>query len=199
MKNDFIVSSHSFTTPQIIETTKQINPTNYDASSTFFEPSTYSEVISQKESLLFDVAKWFLYKESMSNKKLQKICYYAYAWFTVFFNDMEASSPLKTLCPQGFQAWVHGPVSPELYNTYRVYGWNNIPSPEICPVFSEDLTDLLEQVWNTYGHFSADELERLTHNETPWKAARNGKSADEASTSIIDARLVFQYYSKMMG
>ena len=30
---------------------------------------------------VFEIANWFLLKESMSHKKLQKLCYYAQAWF----------------------------------------------------------------------------------------------------------------------
>lgn len=30
---------------------------------------------------VFDVAEWFLSKESMTNKKLQKLCCYAQAWY----------------------------------------------------------------------------------------------------------------------
>ncbi|MBS1456852.1 MAG: DUF4065 domain-containing protein, partial [Clostridium sp.] len=48
---------------------------------------------------------------SMSNKKLQKICYYIYSWYLTLYNHKIA--PLK------FEAWVHGPVSRELYNQYK--------------------------------------------------------------------------------
>lgn len=30
---------------------------------------------------VFDVAEWFLSKESMTNKNLQKLCYCAQAWY----------------------------------------------------------------------------------------------------------------------
>lgn len=201
MKNDISISSLSVgaTASHGTQATVSSGLSGYDDSSSGFgSTSLYLETASEKPSLIFDVAKWFLHKESMSNKKLQKICYYVYAWFLVFFNDMEANAPLDTLCPTGFQAWVHGPVCPELYATYRVFGWNNIPAVERCPKFSEDVTDLFEQVWSTYGSFSADELERLTHSEMPWKKAREGLQVDEPSTSTIDDKLIFQYYSEMM-
>ena len=53
------------------------------------------------------VAQYFLSKESMSHKKLQKLCYYAQAWYLANYG--------KPLMPNRFEAWVHGPVSPDLY------------------------------------------------------------------------------------
>lgn len=200
MKNDIAVSSQTVNKPIVDGTQGSVSLSNYaESSSAFARPTFYSETMAQKSSQILSVAEWFLHKESMSNKKLQKICYYAYAWFLVFFNDIESiSAPLNTLC-SGFEAWVHGPVCPELYSVYRSFGWNNIPAVETCPTFSNDVTDLFEQVWSTYGHFSADQLERLTHSELPWQEARKGLRADEPSINRIDDRLIIQYYSKMMN
>lgn len=33
------------------------------------------------------IAKWFLSKESMSPKKIQKLVYYAYSWYLTLMND----------------------------------------------------------------------------------------------------------------
>lgn len=201
MKNDSLTSSGYFLSPTINETNNDIRLTNYNETSSDIRKITpYFESMNTAQSQIAAVAKWFLHKESMSNKKLQKVCYYAYAWFLVFFNDIESfSGNLNSLSRSGFQAWVHGPVSPELYALYREYGWNNIPIVEDPPVFSEDVIDLFEQVWNTYGKFSADQLERLTHKELPWQDARKGLSPDEPSTRKIDDLVIFNYYSKMMA
>lgn len=154
---------------------------------------------SSQDSIIIDVAKWFLNKESMSHKKLQKLCYYAYAWFLVFFNDIDSHpSSLNTLCQASFEAWVHGPVCPTLYHHYKGYGWNDIPKEEMKPAFPSDVRDLLEQIWNTYGDFTADQLEQLTHAEEPWQEARNGIAFDEPSNNVIDDNHMFLYYSKMM-
>ena len=39
------------------------------------------------EHSIFDVAEWFLQKESCSHKKLQKLCYYAVAWSYALFDE----------------------------------------------------------------------------------------------------------------
>ena len=57
---------------------------------------------------IFDIANWFLKKESMDQKKVQKLCYYAQAWSLALFN--------KPIIDCKFEAWAHGPVCSELWN-----------------------------------------------------------------------------------
>ena len=129
------------------------------------------------DSTLERVAQWFLSMSSMSNKKLQKLCYYAYCWYIVFYNDVELITKenvgdIRVLCSEPFQAWIHGPVSPQLYQRYKRYGWHEIPKVAIKPVVENELESLFQQVWEAYGPFTADELEAISHNEMPWKNAR---------------------------
>ena len=152
--------------------------------------------------VIFKVAQWFLNKMSMSDKKLQKLCYYAYAWYIVFFNDAEViknEEDIKTLCDDYFEAWVHGPVCRRLYNKYRQYGWENIPTEAKKPIFDDNTTDLLNQVWNIYGSLTADQLEHLTHQEDPWKMAIEGVPFGEACTNRITSLSIFNYYSKLQN
>ena len=66
-----------------------------------------------------DVADWFLLKGNMSNKKIQKLCYYAQAWsLTLLDQDIASHSE--------FEAWVHGPVNRTLYQVYDGYGWHEL-------------------------------------------------------------------------
>ncbi|QZE12190.1 Panacea domain-containing protein [Mycoplasma sp. Ms02] len=113
-----------------------------------------------------DIALWFLSKESMTQKKLQKLCYYAHAWSLTLL-DYSIIKDTK------FQAWVHGPVSPELYRDYISYGWRDIPkNKKQVKNFDEKVLDVLESVWITYGDRSGNELSALTHSHFPWIAAR---------------------------
>lgn len=144
---------------------------------------------------IFDVANWFLSQATMSPKKLQKLCYYAEAW-------------TQTLLEKGlvnntqFQAWRHGPVSHELYQKYKEYGWNNIPMlTEYENIFADDepVLNVLHSVWQTYGDKSANELEALTHQDDPWILARNRADADhrDASQEIILPDDMKAFYGKL--
>ena len=156
----------------------------------------------QIDSTLERLAQWFLSMSSMSNKKLQKLCYYAYCWYIVFFNDIELISKenegnIHVLCSEPFQAWIHGPVSPQLYQRYKKYGWHEIPKVDFKPVVEDELESLFLQVWEAYGSFTADELEAISHNEFPWKNARQGISSGEACSNVISNYDILQYYSQL--
>ena len=85
-----------------------------------------------------DVASWFLSQDSMTHKKLQKLCYYAQAWYCALYDG----SPLFE---DEIQAWVHGPVVPSLYPVYADYKWIPIPKAEFDAGILEDkVLDVLE-------------------------------------------------------
>ena len=135
---------------------------------------------------VFDVADWFLSKEKMTHKKLQKLCYYAQAWSYAI--QPEPISDAK------FEAWVHGPVCYELYQKYKEYGFSFIPQCEKPDVFSDDEEAFLGDVWDTYGEYSATSLEVHTHNEPPWQIARIGYAPDEQSRVEILPENMKNYY-----
>ncbi len=135
-----------------------------------------------------DIAKWFLSKEAMTHKKLQKLCYYAQVWHLALLEG-------KKLFDDDIEAWVHGPVIPELYREYSHYGWTKIPQKE----FNEELLapedlDVLYSVYETYKELSGDELEILTHNEAPWQNARGNLAPYEPCKNNISLEDMRSYY-----
>lgn len=137
------------------------------------------------------VADWFLRKESMTHKKLQKLCYYAQAWYCALYDG----SPLF---PDVIQAWVHGPVIASLYPLYADYRWDSIPQKEPLAFddMDEDVETILNAVYNTYGDLTGDQLESLTHDEDPWKLARGSLKPWETSTEPISREIMRDYYGK---
>jgi len=140
-----------------------------------------------KSYSVFDISDWFLSKESMTPKKLQKLTYYAEAWGWALFDR-------SVINDDNFEAWVHGPVSPKLYDQYRSYGWNQISKKTSKTAISEEIENLLESVWVTYGDKSANELEALTHTEIPWKNARVGYQENENSNVQIKSQDMREFY-----
>lgn len=147
--------------------------------------------------MIFLIANWFLSKESMSNKKLQKMCYYAYCWCIVILNDMEDSVD-DIVCKDGFEAWIHGPVCRTLYSKYKCYGWDDIPKYNGQLNLPLQVIEVLEEVWDVYGGFSATELERLSHSEEPWIEARKYVNDNEASSKKININTIYNFYSKQL-
>ncbi len=137
-----------------------------------------------------DVARTFLTFGSMPHKKLQKLCYYAYAWFYTFYGEKLFAGP--------FEAWIHGPVHNDLYQSYKGYGWASIPKGEQVPDVIAPKYEFIQMIYNTYGEFSGDQLEALTHSEDPWIMARSGLPEYEASRNHIDDELMRSYFRKVL-
>lgn len=137
-----------------------------------------------------DVADEFLSIESMTQKKVQKLCYYAQGWY--------AAITLKKLYNDQLQAWIHGPVSPKLYERFKVYGYNKIPKKE-SRTTNEELKGIVKQIYRIYGKLDGDQLEELTHQELPWINARKGLEAHESSTNeICFDDLIYCFQSKLL-
>ena len=161
-------------------------------------PNRQRNVSEQKGGIenvekITEVAKYFLSKDAMTHKKLQKLCYYAQAWHLANYDT--------PLVPSRFEAWVHGPVSPDLYFVYRDWGWLPIPQTDVgeAHLLSPQSKTLLDLVYATYGHFSGDQLENITHQEAPWQEARSGCEKTEYCRNIISEEKMRNFYGSRIG
>lgn len=146
-----------------------------------------------------NIANWFLNKiPNMTNKKLQKLVYYAYSWYLVLNNESVDKLDLR-LFENKFEAWVHGAVYPELYTEYKVYGSVVITKYEgKLADFSEDELDILNQVLEVYGGYTGNELESICHQESLWKIARGNLQPFEPSNEPIQDVEIFKCYSERL-
>ena len=138
---------------------------------------------------VFDVAEWFLHRETFTHKQLQKLCYYAQAWHCALLNEK--------LFSEEIQAWIHGPVCPVLYARYASYGWNPIKKMYgESPKFSPKTLSVLKAVYNTYSKFTGEQLESLTHSELPWREARGNLKPYEPCENVIPCESMRKYYGQ---
>ena len=137
---------------------------------------------------VFDVAEWFLNKEPMSHKKVQKLCYYAQAWHYALKDE--------ALINCEFEAWVHGPVSRSLYNKYSGSGFSNLTPKKTYDAlpFHPEAREHLESVWETYGGHTGNALEALSHSEPPWQNARRGCENEARCSNPINHDDMKTYY-----
>lgn len=138
----------------------------------------------------FDIAEYFIglahdTGSFVSNLKLQKLVYYAQAWHLALYE-----SPLFA---EDFQAWIHGPVIPSLYQKYKPFGWQPI-SAEVNPDLPKATVQFLNDVADEYFACDAYELEQMTHAEFPWMQARRGLPPDAPSEAVIQKRWMQEYY-----
>ena len=159
----------------------------------------YEEVLTMRTELtVFDVANFFRSKEKMTHKKLQKLVYYAYAWYIALNNDSKDNIQ-NVLCKNTvFEAWVHGPVCHVLYDEYsNNYGMVDKYNEKLNPLITGELKKFLEKIYKTFGKFTGDDLEAMSHRETPWQNARNTLSPSEPSNEPISEADMFVYYNNL--
>lgn len=139
----------------------------------------------------FDVADYLLFKideeagDTISNLKLQKLVYYAQG-FSLALNH-------EPLFDENLTAWQHGPVCIPLYNKYKEYGAGAIAVPAELELdkFSKEDQELLDEVYEVYGQFSAWKLRNMTREEAPWKETPiNGVINHDVMERFFKGRLI---------
>ncbi len=150
-----------------------------------------SNQLSYKEVMTYVLAYASESGEFLTNLKLQKLLYYTQAWYLANFS--------KTLFSEDFEAWVHGPVIPELYQLLKERGaaaiQHEFKLEEIKKSFSKEVSEYLDEVLSVYLPFGAYQLELMTHREDPWIEARKGCEPDERCNEIIKTLSMQKYYA----
>lgn len=136
---------------------------------------------------VFDLAEWFLSKDRLTHKKLQKLCYYAVAWSWAIY-------PEPPIADAVFEAWPHGPVCRELYEKYKVWEFAYIPQGEKPTGFTDVEKEFLQDTWITYGDKTGNTLEALSASEPPYHRARERWSADGTRENPILPEDMKEYY-----
>lgn len=139
---------------------------------------------------IFALARAFLSISSMTHKKLQKLCYYAKAWYLAIYD--------RNLINEPFEAWVHGAVQPELYQRYRIYGFSEIPKEMDTSNIPEEYLSFAKEVYVAYGHLSGDDLEHINHSERPWLEARGSCKPWENCNNVISEVTMKEYYRERL-
>lgn len=108
--------------------------------------------------------------ELISNLRLQKLLYYVQGWSLA-----DRGRPAFREC---IEAWKHGPVVPEVWRQYTPHDEDEPRAirerdPEgVKRSLPESERRFIRSVWEAYKRHSATELRRMTHEESPWLAAR---------------------------
>ncbi len=137
----------------------------------------------------------------MSHLKLQKLLFYCDAYHIAYF-DVE-------LIEDKFEAWVHGPVSRKVYESFKDHSvlfadlkFSDINTENPDPIF-EQLTksqkDFLNEVLSTLTQWTDIDLESATHKEEPWLEARKGHSFGDKCSEEISKETTKTFYKKELN
>ncbi len=148
----------------------------------------FSDEIINKIS---DYLIWFAHDcgDVMTNLKLQKILYYAQGWFLALKN--------KPLFNNKIEAWIHGPVVPDVYHRFKEYKFNPISEEIKKPTVSHEVEEHLKEIMAVFGGCGAYELELMTHREEPWIKARKGLPIDAVCHNEITKQSMQDYFARI--
>lgn len=124
-------------------------------------------------------------REGITNLKLQKVLYFAQAYFLAKLG--------KPLFSDNIEAWEYGPVVPSVYRKYRENGSNPIIVEEDKSSIAEEDKEALQKIWNTFGGYSASKLVDIVHAHTPWK------DAYQTSSKVISNKALKNYYTPLLN
>lgn len=108
------------------------------------------------------VVNWCHDKEiAITNLKLQKLLY--------FLQGENCRLRHNRLIKDDFYAWQHGPVIPELYNTFAIFSSSAIPTIKQEVNILEEDQALIDNMLAKYAGIATWGLVELSHKQDPWK------------------------------
>lgn len=151
---------------------------------------------------LFSVSDKMLRVISYIFEKLEEVTPLTLQKLLFFVQGVSFAVNGKPMFVENCQAWAHGPVFPEVYDMFREFRYNPIEEPRFA-IFegtADALTDrerrVIDLVVNTFGEYSGKVLERITHEERPWKQARAGYADGIPSNRLILMADIESYFTE---
>jgi len=165
------------------------------------------------------IANWFLDKAESAGRTLTpmqvlKLVYFAHGWHL-------AISDTEPLIEERVEAWKFGPVVPDLYREFRTFKAGGIVGRATMSIASGDgnyevvqpsipasrasgtsgyLAQLLEAMWDRYGHLDGLTMSQLTHREgTPWDIVWNQKDGKSRLRSVIPDNLIAKHFRELLS
>lgn len=152
---------------------------------------------------VFNISDYLIFSTKVEGKynlsvlKHQKLLYYVQVWYLAFYG--------KKLFDSDFEAWVHGPVNKDIYDRYKdtKYIFSEL---DLSDIVNDDFKNLphevklhIDTILDYYAKYTAAELERMTHDEKPWKEARKGLNEYERGNVVIDSKIMESYYKARLS
>lgn len=150
-------------------------------------------LFSVSEKMLRVIAYVFEKLEEVTPLMLQKLLYFIQGVYSALYG--------KPIFEEDCRAWVHGPVYPEVYELLRDFKYNPIDDARFAllegtvDALTEEEKNVIDLVVNTFGMYGGKVLERITHNEDPWKEARKGYGDSIPSSEFLPKDRIMRYYA----
>ena len=149
-------------------------------------------LFSVSEKMLRVISYVFDQLEEVTPLMLQKLLYFIQGNYSALHK--------MPIFEEDCRAWVHGPVYPEVYDLFRDFKYNPIEDARFvllrgtADALTEEERKSIDLVVNTFGMYGGKVLEKITHNEEPWKNARRGYADHIPSSEMLTKDSIQKYY-----
>ena len=145
------------------------------------------------------VAKSIKEEKYLTQMKLQKMVYFAHGYHLAKYAQPLIEEPI--------QAWKFGPVIPQIYYDYKLYGSDLIMNTNYLSIpyeleekefesLSASAKDAIEYTWAVTKNISAAKLSSWTHEPaSPWAQVYNENDRE----TVIKDDIIKQYFAGILA
>lgn len=187
------LASHAYMKSKLYENKGKLSETAYKKA--MAAADSLENLFSVSEKMLRVIAYIFEVLEEVTPLMLQKLLY--------FIQGVSYALNGRQIFSEDCEAWVHGPVFPEVYYMFKDFKYNPIDDARFVIFKGEKdaLTDeekhVIDLVLNTFGIYGGKMLEKITHSEEPWRQAREGYGEEIHSNIPLEKKRIKAYYDKI--
>jgi len=142
-----------------------------------------------------DIANWFLARAYIAKvpvtlAKLQSLVYFAFGWYSAFYDDETIYHPLFA---EPIHAGRRGPSIQSLYDCYKAFGNGPILVENLeSPPLDTQVIEIVESIWKHYFAFPDDILNKTIRCQPAWRSLKAVLNESEAVMSPKEIRRYFQ-------
>lgn len=184
------LASPAFMKNKLVENRTKITDAAYNKAIVAAE--SLESLFSVSEKILRVIAYVFEKLEEVTPLMLQKLLYFIQGIYSALYG--------RPIFTEDCRAWIHGPVYPEVYDLFRNFKYNPIDDARFAllegtaDALTEEEKNVIDLVVNTFGMYGGKVLEKITHNEEPWKNARKGYGDNIPSSELLTKDSIMKYY-----
>lgn len=143
---------------------------------------------SREPRLAAEQILWLRRETETTPMHVLKLVYISHGWMLGLYG--------RSLINEPAEAWRYGPVVPSVYRRYKSFRGDPITAEPVdrSDAFDDEQRDVVKQVHEVYGDFTALQLSALTHKPgTPWDITYR----EYGVGVIIRNELIRDYYERL--
>ena len=154
-----------------------------------------NSLMSVSEKMLSVISYIFERAHEVTPLALQKMLYFIQGIYMVLFDT--------PIYDEDCAAWTHGPVYEAVYEMFKTFKYNPIDDNRFVMFknrfqeLSNEEKEVIDLIIDSFGMYSGKTLEKITHNEDPWKQARDGYLPMQPSNVLIEKAEIKKYFDKV--